>query len=354
MTVQVLIATATHERTYCRAMNQPATSREWVLEANRRLVERPRSLGALGADYVRVRFAYCGLCGSDLSKFEASTAVTYPMSLGHEFVAEVVAVGERAEQFRPGDVVTSDLNYRCGRCDQCLAKRSHLCREAGARLFTNRGFAELADIHVDYLLRVDGPPAAFLTLVEPLSCVLHAKNWAAPTDADRVLILGAGGLGLCLAFAFSQMQRSTPVEVTDLLGTRLSLLDRAAAPQVRGVPAAAGEYDVVFDLSGTEDGLRVATSSVRAGGTLCVLSHLMAESSGGFLLKALTRRDVTFKVSYLNGERANLERAAHMLTDGWGVAWQGALEIVALDDLQAAFEQRRASPACKTIIQITQ
>jgi L-iditol 2-dehydrogenase len=333
-------------------MNQPATSREWVLEGHRRLVDRRRSLGALGPDDVRVRFVYCGLCGSDLSKFEASTAVAYPMSLGHEFVAEVVAVGERVEHFRPGDVVTSDLNHRCGRCDQCLARRSHLCREAGARLFTNRGFAELADLHVDYLLRVDGPPAAHLTLVEPLSCVLHAKAWAAPTAADRVLVLGAGGLGLCLAFAFSQVQRSTPVEVTDLLATRLSLLGRAADPQVRAVSAAEGEYDVVFDLSGTEDGLRVATGSVRAGGTLCVLSHLVAESSGGFLLKALTRRDVTFKVSYLNGERANLERAAHMLTDGWGVAWQDALEVVAIDDLQAAFERRRASPACKTIIQI--
>jgi threonine dehydrogenase-like Zn-dependent dehydrogenase len=335
-------------------MNQPATSREWVLEGQRRLVDRRRSLGALGPDDVRVRFVYCGLCGSDLSKFEASTAVAYPMSLGHEFVAEVVAIGERVEHFRLGDVVTSDLNHRCGRCDQCLARRSHLCREAGTRLFTNRGFAELADLHFDYLLRVDGPPAAHLTLVEPLSCVLHAKDWAAPTAADRVLILGAGGLGLCLAFALSRVQRSTPVEVTDLLATRLSLLGRAADPQVRAVSMAEGEYDVVFDLSGTEDGLRVATGSVRAGGTLCVLSHLVAESSGGFLLKALTRRDVTFKVSYLNGERANLERAAHMLIDGWGVAWQDALEVVAIDDLQAAFERRRASPACKTIIQITQ
>jgi threonine dehydrogenase-like Zn-dependent dehydrogenase len=333
-------------------MSQPATSREWVLEGHRRLVDQRRALGALGADDVRVRFVYCGLCGSDLSKFEASTPVAYPMSLGHEFVAEVVAVGERVERLRPGDIVTSDLNHRCGRCDQCLARRSHLCREAGARLFTNRGFAELGDLHVDYLLRVDGPPAAHLTLVEPLSCVLHAKDWAAPTAADRVLILGAGGLGLCLAFAFSQVQRQIPVEVTDPLATRLSLLDKAAAPRVRTVSVAEGEYDVVFDLSGTEDGLRVATDSVRAGGTLCMMSHLMAEPSGGFLLKALTRRDVTFKVSYLNGERANLERAARMLADGWDVAWQGALELVAIDDLQAAFERRRASPACKTVIQI--
>jgi L-iditol 2-dehydrogenase len=334
-------------------MSQPAISHEWILEGHRRLVDRRRSLGALGPDDVRVRFVYCGVCGSDLSKFEASTAVTYPMSLGHEFVAEVVAVGERVEHLRSGDIVTSDLNHRCGRCDHCLARRSHLCREAGARLFTNRGFAELADLHVDYLLHVEGPPAAHLTLVEPLSCVLHAQDWAAPEAADRVLILGAGGLGLCLAFAFSQAHRSTPVEVTDLLAARLSSLGAAAEPQVRAVSSAEGEYDVVFDLTGTEDGLRVATGSVRAGGRLCVLSHLMGESSGGFLLKALMRRDVTFKVSYLNGERENLERAARMLTDGWDAAWQGALELVTIDDLQAAFERRRASPACKTVIQIT-
>lgn len=302
---------------------------------------------------MRVQFRFCGICGSDLSKFEGRRSISYPESLGHEFVGEILAVGDGVDHLEPGDVVTSDLNFRCGRCDQCRLGRSHLCRDNQVGLFTNRAFSQIGDFHVDYLLAIEGPPAAHLALAEPLSCVLHAKEWAAPRPGERILVLGAGGLGSCMAFALSQEDPKLEFSITDLASRRLSSVASAVGPKGAALVEPQGEYDVVFDLSGSESGLRTATERVKPGGRLCTMSHLDGYATADFLLGALTRRDVAFKVSYLNGEPRNLVRATRLLQRHWQPAWDALIEIVPLGELSAAFANRRDSDWCKTIVEIT-
>jgi threonine dehydrogenase-like Zn-dependent dehydrogenase len=335
-------------------MSAPCDSyEEWVLEGPHKLARRLREPTNLDSDWVRVRFLYCGLCGSDVRKFEHSQGVTYPMSVGHEFVAEVLEVGDNVTSVTPGDIVTSDLNFRCGSCDQCRAGRSHLCRNGKVGLFSNRAFAEFADIHERYLLRLDGLPHKHLALAEPLSCVLHGEAWAGPQQGDRVLVVGAGSLGSCMAFALCSGLARPEFEITDESESRLSLIAEAIGTSGTAIPEPAGEYDVVFDLSGSESGLRDACEHVRAGGRLCSMSHLDGRSTGEFLLPALTRRDVAFKLSYLNGERDTMRTAARLLAAHWSPAWENLLEVVPLGRLQQAFEQHRESPWCKTIVKIS-
>lgn len=321
-----------------------------------RLLIAPRTLRAervelprLAADRVRIRFLFCGICGSDLSMFEGRRRIDYPVSLGHEFVAEVVSVGEQVENTAPGEFVTSDLNYRCGTCDHCRAGRSHLCRRSGDGLFSNRGFAELADIHAGYLTRLEAPHRR-LALTEPLSCVLHAKRWVDPVPSERVLVIGAGGLGSCLAFAL--YDASVSFEIFEIMPDRRAMIAPVVEPLGRAVASPEGEYDAVFDLSGAESGLRLACESVRSGGRLCTMSHLDGYSNADFLLAALTRRDIAFKVSYINGERATMDVAAQLLTRSWGSRWERLIEVVPLEHLQAAFEGRRTSPRCQTLVQV--
>lgn len=328
----------------------PTMSSGFVLTGPRSLERRSRALPALADDWARVRFLYCGLCGSDVSKFEGRREISYPTSLGHELIAEVVAVGSAVRDLAPGAVVTSDLNYRCLSCDQCNAGRSHLCREGQGARFTNRAFADLGDFHSSYLVSLEGSARPHLALAEPLSCVLHAKAWGAPQPDDRILVLGAGGLGICLAFALCQDALS--FEITDPITPRLSLTKEAAAPHGRAVAQPDGEYDLVFDLSGSESGLRAACSHVKPGGRLCSMSHLDGYSSCDFLLGSLTRKDVSFKVSYLNGEPEILRAAANLLERAWTPAWDKLVKIVPLDQLQEAFESRRTAPWCKTVIEI--
>jgi threonine dehydrogenase-like Zn-dependent dehydrogenase len=331
-------------------MTDAVTSREFALAAPQTLAMTTRELGALKTDWVRVRFLYCAICGSDLSTFEGRRSIKYPATLGHEFVAQVVATGTDVAGFSIGDVVTSDFNFRCGTCEMCRRGRSHLCERGQTEMFSNRAFAEYGEVDARYLYRLNSPPAAHLTLTEPLSCVLHAKNWADLRLEDSILVVGAGGIGLCMAFALSTSPSPFAFDVIDRVESRVGLLTNAAAPCGRRIREVTGPYDVVFDLSGSEDGLRLACDSVKPGGRLCVMSHLDGYGGAPFLLGALTRRDVTFKVSYLNGEPENLRIAASLLSTWWNVQWEDALEVVPFESLQSAFERRRESPRCKTIV----
>ena len=309
-----------------------------------------REISPLAEDWVRVRFAYCGLCGSDLSRFEGRRAISYPLSLGHELVGEVVHTGRAVVGLRRGDLVVSDLNFRCGQCDQCLVGRSHLCRRRATELFSNRAFAQLGDLHESYLVRVDGALRASLAMAEPLSCVLHAKAWAAPRASERILVVGAGGLGTAMAFTLHH--DALKFDITDAMPERSALIAGVIEPVGRAIKNPEVEYDVVFDLSGTESGLRAACAHVVPGGRVCSMSHIDGAAPGAFLLTALTRRDVSFKVSYLNGERSNVAHAAELLRDAWDASWDAVVDIIPLEGLAQAFHGRRASPWCKTVIRI--
>jgi threonine dehydrogenase-like Zn-dependent dehydrogenase len=287
-----------------------------------------------------------------MSEFESRRATSYPASLGHEFIAEVVAVGMSVGSVKVGDIVTSDLNYRCGRCEHCQGHRSHLCREGQIGRFSNRAFADLGDIHASYLLCLDAAPRRHLALSEPLSCVLHAKRWAKLVPKERILVIGAGGIGLCMAFALCNDNPALEFDITDLNSNRLASIRAAVSPYGHAISQPQDTYDVVFDLSGSGSGLNAACTHVKPGGRLCSMSHLDGYTTADFLLSALTRKDVTFTVSYLNGGAENLASAASLLTANWNPTWDGLLELVPIDQIQRAFERRRDSPWCKTLIHV--
>jgi threonine dehydrogenase-like Zn-dependent dehydrogenase len=155
-----------------------------------------------------------------------------------------------------------------------------------------------------------------------------------------------------MAFALCNNVPAIPFEIAESLEGRRVAIDAAIRPVGQGIAAPDGEYDVVFDLSGTESGLREACDHVKAGGRLCVMSHLGGYTSGDFLLDRLTRKDVTLTISYLNGEPDNLLSAARMLTKSWNASWDQLIEVLPLDRLQHAFESRRTSPWCKTLVQV--
>jgi threonine dehydrogenase-like Zn-dependent dehydrogenase len=328
-------------------------SREWTLTGPRLIELSWRELRELPPTHARLRFLYCGICGSDVSKFEARRPIDYPMSIGHEFIAEVVDVGAAATGFQPGDIVTSDLNYRCLSCEQCRAGRSHLCTKVDPGGFTNRALADYGDVDTGYLIHVPVLPGAHLALAEPLSCVLHAKDWISPRSADRVLVIGAGGLGICMAYTLVHDASPGCFDIVEQIASRAKRVGAAIGSSGRVVGEAEGPYDIVVDLSGTASGLAKAASLVRRGGRLCSMSHLDSQHADEFLLPALTRTDVEFKVSYLNGERRNLQRAVRLLAKCWSHRWDETLGVVPFDAVADAFAARSCAPECKTIVDIT-
>lgn len=323
------------------------------LVAPRRIDKVRGRLPPLQPRWVRVRMAYCGVCGSDRSYYAGVRKKELPVSLGHEWVGVVEATGSMAAFFAPGDVVTTDLNFRCGTCRQCASGRSHLCDQGQIGLFTNRGFATRADIHAGYLQKYAArTPAPHFALAEPLSCAMHALSHVHVSPVDRVLVIGAGGIGVCMAFLLFN-EPAVTFDVTDLDEVRLDRMEQVIAPRGRTVRPPSGQYDVVLDVSGSVGGLRLACERVGPGGRLCTMSHLPGGTNADFVLELLVHKDVSFHLSYLNGEPSNLARSIALLEQEWTPAWSTLLEVRPLDALTDVFRHGSApSPAMKVIIDV--
>jgi threonine dehydrogenase-like Zn-dependent dehydrogenase len=324
----------------------------YQLTGPRQFSRQPQPLPPLRSGWARVEFLYCGICGSDLSYFEGRRRIDYPRSMGHEFVARIVDLGEGTVGLQPDDIVTSDLNFRCGDCRQCRSGRSHLCEKGRQGAFTNRAFGRSADLDASYLSVVPSKIAhPHFALIEPLSCVLHGLDWLGLDTRSDTLIVGGGGLGLCAAFALDSCFDGGTFEMIERIAGRCERLT-GAMHKGKVVAAASRTYDTVLDLSGTRSGLGIALDRVANGGRLCTLSHLDGSETPHFLHARLQRRDISFKLSYLNGSGSTVGKAASYLASNWAPRWNDCLDVSPLAEIQQVFERRAASSANKDILEI--
>ncbi|MBP1041233.1 zinc-dependent alcohol dehydrogenase family protein [Vagococcus sp. BWB3-3] len=147
-------------------------------------------------DEVKIKVAWCGLCGTDVHKFQGkngASLVVPPIILGHECSGIVVAVGPDCVNFKPGDRVACDPSYGCGKCTWCQQGYPNFCL---IRHGVAKGFAEFVCppeqnvYHVSQSL--DLKAAAF---VEPLSCVIHGLDLISLKSGKTVVMYGMGSIG---------------------------------------------------------------------------------------------------------------------------------------------------------------
>jgi len=140
-----------------------------------------------------------GICGTDIHIMaDDYPPATLPRIIGHEFAGKVTQVGDGVEGFAVGDVVAADPNTYCGVCDWCRQGAYNLCPHWGAvGLTTDGAMAEYVKVGARFAVKLPaGTDAEVGALIEPLSCVLHAFKHARFEPGHRLLIVGAGMLGL--------------------------------------------------------------------------------------------------------------------------------------------------------------
>ena len=150
------------------------------------------------------------------------------MVLGHESAGRVVALGEGASKHAVGDRVTLEPGVPCGRCRECRAGRYNLCRDV--RFFAtppiDGAFANFVAIHEDFAFALpDSVSDEEGALMEPLSVGVWACQKAGVSAGDRVLVTGAGPIGL-LAAQTARAFGATEITVTDVNPHRLELAGR--------------------------------------------------------------------------------------------------------------------------------
>jgi L-idonate 5-dehydrogenase len=243
---------------------------------------------AMERDEVAVRFAAGGICGSDLSYYfkgrVGDFALREPLVLGHEVAGIVERVGSEVEGLATGDPVAVNPSRPCHICDRCREGRSNLCRNmrffGSAAVFPHvqGAFCETIIARMDQCVKV--PPSMPLRVAacaEPLAVCLHAVRRAGELLGRKVMIAGAGPIGLLCAMAV-RLSGASYVAITDLVDEPLALARDAGADEtinVSGEPerlsryeADKGTFDVALEATGSPQALASLFKVVRPGGRL--------------------------------------------------------------------------------------
>lgn len=235
-----------------------------------------------GVGEVVVKVGRCGICGSDLHMTEDPAYGQGAGSiLGHEFAGEVIELGKGVATgpwgLAKGDLVAVSPLKSCGNCPACLAGNVSWCEGFGLQ---GGGYAEYALTKPNQCVRL--PKSASLAdgaIIEPLAVALHGVAMSGMRIGDKVLILGAGPIGLATAF-WARRMGAGRVVLQDVaawqkdralaMGAHDFIADRSD-PIGAAERALGGKADVVFECVGVPGLVAQAVEQVRARGTIVLL-----------------------------------------------------------------------------------
>ena len=309
----------------------------------------------LAADEVRVAVKSGGICGSDLSYYfkgrVGDFALKEPMILGHEVAGDVVEIGGDVKNLSIGASVAVNPSRPCLACPDCLNGRSNLCREmlfygsAARRPHVQGAFSDLAIARADQCHPIPASMSpSIAAMAEPLAVALHAARRAGDLLGRRVMIAGAGPIGLLVALAARQAGASEvsifdlatpPLEKAEEIGVDRTYRVGGADDPLKPFEANKGVFDVAFEVTGALSALASLLKVTRPGGRVVQIGMLPPGdvSVAANLLMAQ-------EIDYLGSFRFHEEyaMAVQFLVDGKIDVLPLITAEFGLEDADAAFE----------------
>ncbi|HEX7932782.1 MAG TPA: zinc-binding alcohol dehydrogenase family protein [Paraburkholderia sp.] len=261
-----------------------------ICEQPGQLALAERAIPSAGPDDVLIRIKRVGVCGTDLHIFTGTQPyLAYPRVMGHE-LAGIVESAPAGARVKAGDQVYVMPYLSCGHCVACRAGKGNCCvniRVLGVH--TDGGMAEYLAVPQAFVFSAAGVTLDEAAMIEFLAIGAHAVRRADVQPAQRVLIVGAGPIGMA-AVIFAKL-RGAEVSVLDGRADRLSvcagalqadhtvLLDTTAAVTDAATDAAqlaalTGNefFDVVFDATGNIKAMERGLQFVAHGGKYVLIS----------------------------------------------------------------------------------
>lgn len=150
-----------------------------------------------------LKILYGGICGSDLGTYRGTFAyASYPRIPGHEFSAEIIEIGDNDRNLKPGMIVTCNPYFNCGHCYSCQRGLVNCCTSnetMGAQ--RDGAFSEYITMPIERIYDGKGLSAKTLALIEPFCISYHGISRANIQPNDKVLVIGAGTIGVLTAVA---------------------------------------------------------------------------------------------------------------------------------------------------------
>lgn len=324
--------------------------------------DRPEPRAVPGTAVIRPLFV--GICGTDLHGFRGGNPfLSLPRVFGHEVVAEVVEAPGGDSSFSPGDSVVVNPMLTCGRCYPCRIGRRNCCVEM-----------RVVGVHIDGGLQEKlALPTALLhhwpahipvvhgALCEPLSVGLQAVRRGGVRSDDRVVIIGAGTIGL--AVLLMAKHAGATVLITDTHANRLRAAESLGADRTVNVSqeadgAAVAEFtdgegaSVVIEAAGLAKTVEHSVDLVSAAGRVVILgitNQPVRLPAGAFI-----RKEIDFRASRLNADL--FPRVLEMLERGTIQPSPIITHHFAFARVREAFgfAESRPGEAIKIVVQMTE
>lgn len=296
-----------------------------------------------------VKVLGCGLCGSDIIKFEHKT-VPEGAVLGHEIVARVLEINSDTD-FKPGDVIVTTHHIPCGKCVYCKNGNVSMCRHFKETNIFPGGFSEKVFLSEEHLQNVAYLKPENLTEIEasfyePLSCCVRAVRRAQLRAGSEVLVLGLGSIGILM----SQALKASGMKVLgcDILAERVEVLKGFGVDAVTNLPT---DYrpDSVFLTAGADKTVEIAIKTVRDGGKIVVFAS--TPDSFPFPNNEIYYRELTVMGSY-SPDLCDMRESLELLRSG-RVKVDGLSTVYRLEELEQAIRDTKNAKIMKAYISMS-
>lgn len=279
---------------------------------------------------VLIKIDYVGICGSDVHYYEhgriGDFVVKEPIILGHECSGTVVEKGEGVKNLRVGDRVVPEPGYACNKCAFCKSGKYNLCEEMifMATPPVDGSFCEYISYPADMVFKLpENVSTKEGALIEPLAIGIYAAQRGGVFPGSKVLVLGAGCIGLvtmlaCKAYGASQ------VIITDVLDNRLKAADNMGADftvntSQKDLHALIADItddmgmDVVIDCVGISPTINDAVDNCKKGGSI-VLVGMGSDGNVSINLNRAISKEIDFTTIFRY--RNIFPTALKMVSDG--------------------------------------
>ena len=298
-----------------------------------------------------------GICGSDLSQIHH---LKKDVSVGHEWVGEVVAIGNQVKNYHLGEKVTSVANTACGKCHHCKKDEPQNCKQ---RQLLGRGENSILSSGIildqsDIISLPNELSLEDLILLEVAyigDCAYYAANRIGLNKETKILIFGGGPIGIFSALSFKL--RGHSVAVVEVVQERLSLiknlgLESMAFAQVMLDETKLNQYDAVIDCTGDHNGpgaLRVLPLFAKEYGKVVIVGKYLREpfKEKIYMGKALS---VTWVA---NHKKEDFETSINFWKEHINNYTQQVTTSFSINDINTAYEKAKDRTSGKCILKYT-
>lgn len=312
------------------------------------------------ADEVRVKVAYCGICGTDLHAYhgDMDARIGNHRVIGHEMSGTIDKVGSDVKGLQPGESVVVRPLKSCGECPACKRGHAHICHNLKfLGLDSDGAFQEYWTVPAHTIHRVpDGVPLEHAALIEPIAVACHDVKRSRLVSGEDVLVIGGGPIGILVAMVAREAGGN--VVVSEVNEHRLSTAQKLGfktinplkenLPEVTSSSTVAKGMDVIFEVSGSQAGINAMTevASTRARIVLVAIFPKKPEID---MFRFFWREIELIGARVYQPD--DYENALSLIESGSIDCKTMITDIQPLDSINAAFEQLSGnSKAMKTLI----